>query len=56
MPLELVNTAAALLTVTIVAATALAALIQLRHLRAANQIHALLSMGKSSIATNLATL
>ena len=34
MSLELINTAASLVTVTIVAATALAALIQLRHLRA----------------------
>lgn len=46
MSLELINTAAGLTTVTIVAATALAALIQLRHLRAANQIHALLAVGE----------
>lgn len=46
MSLELINTTASLLTVTIVAATALAALIQLRHLRAANQIHALLAIGE----------
>jgi hypothetical protein len=46
MSLELINTAAASITVTIVAATALAALIQLRHLRSANQIHALLSVGE----------
>lgn len=46
MSLELINTAAALLTVTIVAATALAALIQLRHLRAANQINALIAVGE----------
>ncbi|HEX3672070.1 MAG TPA: hypothetical protein VHT92_10260 [Candidatus Cybelea sp.] len=46
MPLELINTAAGLLTVTIVAAAALAALIQLRHLRAANQINALLAVGE----------
>jgi len=44
MPLELINTIAGLLTVTIVAATAIAALIQLRHLRAGNQIHALISV------------
>lgn len=46
MPLELINTAAGLLTVTIVAATALAAIIQLRHLRAANQIQALIAVGE----------
>ena len=46
MSLELVNTAASLATVTIVAVTALAALVQLRHLRAGNQIHALLSVGE----------
>lgn len=46
MSLELINTAAGLLTVTIVAAAALAALIQLRHLRAANQINALLAVGE----------
>ncbi len=46
MPLELINTVAALVTVTIVAATALAALIQLRHLRAANQIQALIAVGE----------
>ncbi len=40
------NTAASLVTVTIVAATALAALIQLRHLRAANQINALLAVNQ----------
>jgi len=46
MSLELINTAAALVTVSIVAATAIAALIQLRHLRAANQINALLAVGE----------
>jgi hypothetical protein len=46
MSLELTNTIAALLTVTIVAVTALAALIQLRHLRAGNQINALLSVSE----------
>src|SRR5579871_2449681 len=46
MSLELINTAASLLTVTIVGAAALAALIQLRHLRAANQINALLAVNK----------
>jgi len=45
MSLELLNTIAGLVTVTIVAATALAALIQLRHLRAGNQISALISIG-----------
>jgi hypothetical protein len=46
MSLELINTAASLVTVTIVAVTAVAALIQLRHLRAGNQINALLSIGE----------
>lgn len=46
MNLEVINTIAALVTVSIVAATAIAALIQLRHLRAANQIHALLAAGE----------
>jgi hypothetical protein len=38
MPLEIVNTIAAILTTTIIAATAIAATIQLRHMRAGNQI------------------
>jgi hypothetical protein len=45
MSLEVLNTLAALTTVAIVAATAIAALIQLRHLRASNQISALLTVG-----------
>ena len=45
MGLELINTFAALVTVAIVAATAIAALVQLRHLRAGNQIQALLTIG-----------
>jgi hypothetical protein len=44
MSLQLLDTVASLLTVTIVAATAVAALVQLAHLRAGNQIHALLSV------------
>jgi hypothetical protein len=46
MSLELINTVAGMLTVTIVAVAALAALVQLRHLRAGNQINALLSVGE----------
>lgn len=46
MSLEVLNTVASLATVTIVAATALAAIVQLRHLRAANQINALISVGE----------
>lgn len=38
MPLELMNTIAAILTTTIIAATGIAATVQLRHMRAANQI------------------
>ena len=44
MSLELVNTFGTLLTVAIVAATAIAAMVQLRHLRAGNQINAMLSI------------
>ncbi len=44
MSLEIINTLATLTTVLIVAATAVAALTQLRHLRAGNQINAMLSI------------
>jgi hypothetical protein len=44
MSLEILNTITSLLTVIIVAATAIAALSQLRHLRAGNQINAMLSV------------
>jgi len=44
MSLEIINTLATLTTVVIVAATAVAALTQLRHLRAGNQINAMLSI------------
>lgn len=44
MSLELVNTFGTLLTVAIIAATAIAAMVQLRHLRAGNQINAMLSI------------
>ena len=46
MPLELLNTFGTLTTVAIVAATAIAALVQLRHLRAGNQINAMLAIGE----------
>jgi hypothetical protein len=45
MSLELVNTFGTLLTVAIIAATAIAAMIQLRHLRAGNQINAMITIG-----------
>jgi hypothetical protein len=45
MSLDLLNTIGTLLTVAIVSATAIAALIQLRHLRAGNQINAILTIG-----------
>lgn len=45
MSLELINTFGTVTTVVIVAATAIAALVQLRHLRAGNQINAMLSIG-----------
>jgi len=44
MSLELVSTIGTLLTVLIVGATAVAALVQLRHLRAGNQINAILTI------------
>src|ERR1700737_493157 len=44
MSLELINTLGTVTTVVIVAAPALAAVIQLRHLRAGNQINAMLSI------------
>jgi hypothetical protein len=44
MSFEIINTLATLTTVVIVAATAVAALTQLRHLRAGNQINAMLSI------------
>jgi hypothetical protein len=44
LPLELLNTFATLATCVIVATTAIAALIQLRHLRANNQINAQLAI------------
>jgi hypothetical protein len=45
MSLELVNTFGTLFTALVIAATAIAALVQLRHLRAGNQINAMLSIG-----------
>ena len=46
MSLELVNALASLLTVCIIAATAIAAMVQLRHLRAGNQITAMLAISE----------
>jgi hypothetical protein len=46
MSLELINTLASLATVLIVATAAVAALIQLRHLRSGNQITAILAIGE----------
>jgi len=46
MSLELLNALASLFTVCIIAATAIAAMVQLRHLRAGNQINAMLSIGE----------
>ena len=48
MSLELINTFATLLTVAIIAATAVAAMVQLRHLRAGNQINAMLAIGEGT--------
>jgi hypothetical protein len=46
MSLQVLDTIASLITVTIVAVTAIAALVQLRHLRAGNQVDALISVGE----------
>jgi hypothetical protein len=46
MSLELLNALASVLTACIVAATAIAAMVQLRHLRAGNQINAMLAIGE----------
>jgi len=46
MSLELLNTGGTLITVIIVATAASAALVQLRHLRAGNQINAMLAIGE----------
>jgi len=48
MPLELLNTVGTFTTVAIVSATAIAALVQLRHLRTGNQINAMLSIAENS--------
>jgi len=44
MSLEVVSTAAAIATVVVIAATAIAAIVQLRHLRAQNQLTGLLTV------------
>jgi hypothetical protein len=44
--LEVLNTTGTLLTAAIIGATAIAALVQLRHMRAGNQITAMLSIGE----------
>ncbi len=43
----MINTAAAVGTFVVIAATAVAAIMQLRHLRAANQLHSLLMLSES---------
>lgn len=45
MSLELMNTLGTLTTAVIIAATAIAAMVQLRHMRAGNQINAMLAIG-----------
>jgi len=50
MSLEALNTVGTLITVAIVAATAIAALIQLRHLRAGNQISAMTAIDAEIMA------
>ncbi|HXW77470.1 MAG TPA: DUF4760 domain-containing protein [Candidatus Eremiobacteraceae bacterium] len=46
MSLEVLNTFGTLTTVLVIAATAIAALVQLRHMRAGNQITAMLTIGE----------
>ena len=52
MRFELLNTIGTLLTVIIIGATAIAAMVQLRHLRAGNQITAMLSIGNNFDASS----
>jgi hypothetical protein len=47
MSFELINAVAGVATVVVVSATAIAAMIQLRHLRVSNQINAMLQIGGS---------
>jgi hypothetical protein len=54
MPLDFVNTVAAILTTTIIAATAIAALVQLRHMRAGNQIAGFMTMPRMLPSTHMA--
>jgi hypothetical protein len=44
MPIEILNTAFAGLTFAVIAGTAITAVVQLRHLRASNQISALVTL------------
>jgi hypothetical protein len=53
MSLELLNALASLFTVCIIAATAIAAMVQLRHLRAGNQINAMLAIGEELSSTSI---
>src|ERR1700680_1401102 len=46
MSSELISSVASLLTVLVIGATAVAALVQLRHMRAGNQINAILTIGE----------
>lgn len=46
MSLELLNTLAGLGTFTVIAATAIAAVVQLRHLRASNQLTSFMTIGR----------
>jgi hypothetical protein len=53
MSLELINTLGTLTTAFVIAATAVAAIVQLRHMRAGNQINAMLSIGQELGAKDL---
>ncbi len=53
MPLEMLNTAASIGTLVVIGATAIAAIVQLRHLRAANQLGAVLALERDFRAHEL---
>lgn len=54
MSLELINALGTVLTACVIAATAIAALVQLRHMRAGNQINAMLAIGEELSAAPMA--
>jgi hypothetical protein len=55
MSLEVVNTLATFGTFVVIAATAIAALVQLRHARSSNQIEALAEMRQEAASSEIAS-